>query len=372
MSRAKRHHHVPESYLRQFADERGNVMVYDRTRGLPPRLTSISNVAVKTNLYTVHDSNGEPSDLIESQWLSPIEDAFAEVVPRLLSATPVVTGEERQRVSLFLALQHMRTLQFRNFLSDLTDALLRLEIAGRTQGLTPEAIPGVLDAWNPHASERERTRLLTIARDPQQRATWDAEPWIKAIMRHLPAMTQRLQSRAWLLVDAVSGSFLSGDRPVILGGPYPLAIDSAPCVFFPLSSHRLLILREPGSARVWRFGRDRSHKRSHHFRRAVRQHRLVEAEAHEGFVNDVNQLVADLAAREIFWHPDTSPQKGIALPRGTHQRTVNGEPVPDDSDFYGAILNRIETSNGDQQSPFVFDLGARVTRTAVREVDDRA
>lgn len=363
MSRAKRHHHTPRAYMKRFANNDGNVVVYDRIRGGAPRLANIKNVAVKSNLYTVHDASGEPSDMIETQWLARIEAAYDAIVPKLLASHPVLIGEERRLVCMFLALQHMRTLHVRDTLVNTVDALLRLEVVARTEGLAPEEIDRALESWNPHASDRERARLRRLAADPSQPAEWDAEPWIKAMMRHLPTLTEGLRTRRWHLVEAQDGAFLSSDRPVALGGPYPLAMTSAPYVVCPLSPTRALLLGPPGSAPGWRFGRNREHRRGRLVRLKFRKHPVQLEPVHQGLVQEVNQLVADVAAREIFWHPDTTPAADITLPVGAHQPTVNGIPLAEGERYFDAIQRELQREREASDSVLVVDLGTRILRS---------
>lgn len=362
MSRAKRHHHTPQAYLRQFADDDGNLVVYDRIR-VETRSDNIKNIAVKNNLYTVYDANGEPSDVIETQWLARIEDAFDAIVPRLVASHPVVIGEERRLVCVFLALQHMRTLHMRDTIANTVDALLRLDIVARTEGLSSEEVECALKEWNPHASAREKARLRRLAADPRQPADWDAEPWIKAMMRLLPSLTAGLETRAWHLVEAQGGAFLSGDRPVALGGQSPLAITSAPYVVCPLSPKRVLLLGPPGSAPVWRFGRDREDRRGRLVRLKFRRHLVQPELGHPGFVQEVNQLVADVAGREIFWHPDTDPAANIALPVGTHQLTINGVPVAKGERYFDAIQRMMQREREASDPVLVLELGTRILRS---------
>ena len=287
--------------MRRFADEDGNLVVYDRIREVT-RPDNIANVAVKTNLYTVYDASGEPSDMIETQWLARIEDAFDEIVPKLQGPHPVLTSEERRLVCLFIALQHMRTVHMRDSLAGIVDTLLRLDIVSRTQGMTPEEADRALDEWNSHASDREKARLRRIVADPSQPVEWDATPWIKAIMRLLPLHTKGLETREWHLIEAQDGAFLASDSPIALGGE--LLVPSVPrrtwCVQCRLS---VLLLEPPGSEPVWRFGRDREYRLGRLVRRKFRRHPLQVEFEHRGFVREVNQLVADVAARESSGTP---------------------------------------------------------------------
>jgi hypothetical protein len=112
MSEPKRHHFLPESYLRRFT--RGGAAesvfaVYDRKydqfRCQTPR-----NTAVETHYYTVETETGEKSAHIE-KGLAQIESLAMPSIDKL-DAGELPTSHDRQTLALFVALLHTRVPQF--------------------------------------------------------------------------------------------------------------------------------------------------------------------------------------------------------------------------------------------------------------------
>ena len=58
MSQPKRHHFLPQAYLRRFADDRGDLWVLDRKQGIVRR-QSPEVTGAERELYTLEDDCGE-------------------------------------------------------------------------------------------------------------------------------------------------------------------------------------------------------------------------------------------------------------------------------------------------------------------------
>lgn len=125
MSDPKLHHYVPQFYLRRFADKIGRLWVWDRDRDRV-FATSPSSVAAESNFYFLpefaklgHDPltmERQFSDL-EGQ-VSIITDQWLEWIRKGKPGDPLVVPEvNREMVSLFVALQFLRTADAREILA---------------------------------------------------------------------------------------------------------------------------------------------------------------------------------------------------------------------------------------------------------------
>jgi hypothetical protein len=315
MGRARRNHHTPQVYLRNFADNDGVLMVYNRlTQETRPIHTR--HVAVETDLYTVEDADGNPSDIYETESLQWFDGQIAAILPTLLEPRPQLTTAHRSLISMFMALQHMRTPYMRDTIANIVDMMMRLEIETQTRGMSPAEIDRFVEEWDPYTSDDEKAAIRQVALDPSQPVRLRNEPWIKAILRLTPDIAEGLEGRHWRVVDAEGATFLTGDLPVVLDGDRVLAIDEAPSVYWPLSPSRMSMLGAPGSSNGRSFNGS-----------------IAPAET----VHYINQLTAAIAARHIYWHPATDPTAEIALPAGAHTNSVNDITVADGERFYDVI-----------------------------------
>src|SRR5688500_7539718 len=85
MNEARRHHYVPQFYLRRFADQKDQVRMIRRSTGKVVT-TSVSNAAVQVGFYDVETEDGTPRDLVE-RFLSSVEGEVAEVFERIDAGT---------------------------------------------------------------------------------------------------------------------------------------------------------------------------------------------------------------------------------------------------------------------------------------------
>lgn len=80
-NRSKRHHYVPNFYLKHFVDQDGKIWIYDKRA--EDILASVrgdvtENVAVQRNIYSVVKDDGSYDDRID-EWLQTVEAAAAPV-----------------------------------------------------------------------------------------------------------------------------------------------------------------------------------------------------------------------------------------------------------------------------------------------------
>jgi len=124
MAEPRRHHYVPQFYLRRFSDERELFWVWDKTTDRVFR-SSPSSIAVEGDFYKIHDFvplghdpylmekqlagiDGETS-IITGQWI----DWLRRIKPMDKIEIPAVN---RQIVSRFIALQYLRTADTKEIL----------------------------------------------------------------------------------------------------------------------------------------------------------------------------------------------------------------------------------------------------------------
>lgn len=303
-------------------------MAYDRIRQATYR-THIRNAAVENDLYTIIDTEGNPSDFYEAGWLQWFDNAIARILPKLLEERPVLTTGDRGMVSLFLALQHVRTPYMREQILNVVDLTMRIEIEEGFTGISSDDLDQAIEEWDPNISEADEAQLRRIALDPSQPIDMNTEYWIRSSLRLVPDLAEGLESREWSLVRAQNAAFLTGDIPVALGGFHPLHLSDAPYICWPLSPTKMLRLDSPGSFNG-------------------RSYKVMVVT--EDFAHDVNQLIADQSAAQIYWHPETDPVDHITLPVGPHVNTVNGITVQPGERYFDVIRTEIRRDSSQLDS----------------------
>lgn len=127
MADPRRHHYVPEFYLKGFCppDKRSKIFVYDKNKGTCIH-TNVKNVAVKKDYYKLPDSddpNITPFMLEEA--LSEIEGEASSLLPEIIRGNPL-NDEQRYLWATFIAVMYCRGPNARQMVADLQGAMLDL------------------------------------------------------------------------------------------------------------------------------------------------------------------------------------------------------------------------------------------------------
>ena len=106
---AKRHHYVPQFYLRYFASDAGQktptFWVYDKAGGEPRQQPPV-NTAVEGHFYSFETEEGRDDRIEEA--LARLEAAAKPILDHWLSAGVRPEREEISEIGGFLAFMHTR------------------------------------------------------------------------------------------------------------------------------------------------------------------------------------------------------------------------------------------------------------------------
>src|SRR5665213_4202204 len=108
---SRRHHYVPQMYLRGFADEADLVWVFDRQNNSYLH-QGVMNTAVKKDFYTITGPDGKKSDSVEQMMANTVEGPMKRIIDRLDKKNLNWEGEDRAILALFVALLKTRNLAF--------------------------------------------------------------------------------------------------------------------------------------------------------------------------------------------------------------------------------------------------------------------
>src|SRR5215212_50316 len=102
---AKRHHLIPESYMRRFSFDGRRIHVFDSATG-KLRTDVPKNVAVESEFNSILRKSGEKDRTVEAR-LADIDDAGGRAFDKLEQREPL-TREERWHVSFFVGFADAR------------------------------------------------------------------------------------------------------------------------------------------------------------------------------------------------------------------------------------------------------------------------
>ncbi len=108
VARPKQHHYVTKAYLEGFLrPSEQHLMCYGRGRG--PFRRSPEDLACQRNYYALKKDDGTWDDSIETLIGSTVEGPGLPIIQKLSSGNTRLTWQDRNRISLLIAFQEMRT-----------------------------------------------------------------------------------------------------------------------------------------------------------------------------------------------------------------------------------------------------------------------
>lgn len=232
-----RHHTVPRTYLKGFADSDGLVDAWHRGQAPRDRL-HIGDVTVRKDFYNAVDENGRRHDEVEKWFASNVEAPVGPVLARLRADGPQpVDGSDAHVVTEFVAAQALRTVAVRAYMKQVDEDLapkFLLERLLREYG-------NYLLAIEPQRMSALIRNMLHAGVDPVdvQRSH------LRTTVREIPKLADRISHYRWHTADAERPWLITGDAPVVVlqasltafGGIVP---KGSP-IYVPLTPTRLLV-----------------------------------------------------------------------------------------------------------------------------------
>lgn len=126
MSVPRKHHYLPEFYLKGFCPN-AHLWVYDREKGESRKLYP-ETAAIRKGFYTVEGPEGERDHREVERRLGVVENQAAPAI-RKLDAKGMLELRERYALAMFVALLKFRTTAFERQTAELDEVLSNPEAA---------------------------------------------------------------------------------------------------------------------------------------------------------------------------------------------------------------------------------------------------
>ena len=222
MSEPRRHHLVPELHLKRFATTKGQVRVLHREDPSRKFVTSLENVPVERDFYAVETPDGR-SQWVEKNLLGQIETDAAPAIGRLLGKSFPPNDDDRERISAFLALQHLRGWGSREQIRLIYEHMAKLNAVNITRAGVRQYC---LEVEGRTPTEDEVDQVVAFASDPERyRIEIHSNELVHGTLRMLPGITNLVYGRKWRLMVF--------RRPLLLTSDAPVTTWSSPDASFP-------------------------------------------------------------------------------------------------------------------------------------------
>ncbi|WP_316819242.1 DUF4238 domain-containing protein [Pedobacter nyackensis] len=134
MSKPKRHHYIPKSYLKNFAlnqDSKFFVEAKLTHEGkIKPELISTVDMCVGKNLYTIPNVEGDDKYAIERYYAKEIDEIYPDIYELLVNnEISELTEDQRRKVILTTMSLFFRTPKFLNLNAKYLDEILEYAVA---------------------------------------------------------------------------------------------------------------------------------------------------------------------------------------------------------------------------------------------------
>jgi hypothetical protein len=217
----RRHHYVPEFYLRGFctAASPGQVVIYDKETGRVSG-SSVKKAAVKRDYYRLPIVPNGPSPTALEDALSEVEGRAGKILPNLVNGN-VLTTNDRVNWAEFMALSHLRGPAARHMMAEIIVAQMNKEMEATLS--TKERYESIVrdsrETDDPISDKVPYDKLLKFWKDRE--FTLDISEGVTLTsLDAIEKVTGIFHEMNWACVRCPPGSmFITSDTPVSFSSP---------------------------------------------------------------------------------------------------------------------------------------------------------
>lgn len=252
----RRHHLLPQFYMRRFTNEKGQVRVVERATG-KDYTTATTNVFVERDYYTVSSEDAEDDHGLIEGLYAQVEGVVAPIFDQLCHGDFPLGGQERSEFASFMALQVTRGRQHREMVQNMTDVLGR-EMLKMAADQPPGYWEKVRAEWEANPVGPEPPPPLTDEQREMLRAGTAFE--IKPSREHIIEMSFVAVEEMTFLFMSMTCRLVTFDEPCLFTSEHPVSYWRPPSpmnafygigpatsqeVRMPISPTRALVLTPP-------------------------------------------------------------------------------------------------------------------------------
>jgi hypothetical protein len=249
VSEPRKHHRVPQAYLRGFARQKTKktwqAVVLDRATG-ERRLSNVADIFAERDWNTIKDAEGNNEYVIERFLADNIDSPVAPALAALREGVFLLDFEKYERLAVFMSAQLTRGRfpreNLKRFVQEVNQTALRVAVANYTDAHWHRAVGEV-------PSERMKRRLASGE-------GFEIEPTnamlLNTLLSTVTDVAELLMKRTWTQVKFPEPCLFSGENPVIhinpSGETMGFGVITAERIYMPVSPSRALVLSHPWSS----------------------------------------------------------------------------------------------------------------------------
>jgi len=218
MTRAKRHHYLPECYLDGFCED-GMIWTYDRESHHYEMQTPY-NTAVEGHRYSFVDIDGKKNTSIEQDFLARIDNWFRPLISKVDKGEEL-TAEDKNKLSLFVSYMWFRVPDYQKQFNELADGmskhLLRFIYSSGEEG---RQYHERISRENPAIGNISFEEMKKSVKENEYPIVPHKNEYLKSMMMMGLEIADLFRQMEWIFFHPVVGStFICTDSPLVLDAP---------------------------------------------------------------------------------------------------------------------------------------------------------
>lgn len=218
MNRPVQQHFVTRAYLQGFADEKGQLHIYERGKQKPFGAVP-DKAARQRNYYSVKDKDGKYDDRIEKFLDEQVESPAMKVIKDLSERDYQPSWDDRISLARWIAFQELRTPLQRGGIEEAAQKLI--ERTMEMMAATPGALENALEELKKQGKEQHVTAARLRESIQADAFNIRINPVLSLeTMTIAEEFTPWFAEMQWTLLTAAEGAaFVTSDHPVVRNDP---------------------------------------------------------------------------------------------------------------------------------------------------------
>lgn len=246
----KKHHFVPQFYLREFYDEQKRLHVFDRVAKRYREYSSTKGIAYEVGYYFIETADEQESTQIEEA-LGVFESKARPVMQKLVARNDI-EQEERVALAAYIALQSQRVPHTEKRIREASEKMhlaITKEYARRQ--LIGKNIPDKMTATSPFSTPEEIDAYIIKAIDEGRiKVATSKNNVIKLMMESAAQLEVGFFNNDWIVLHAPKDAlFITSDNPVANIGKGWLSENSLK--LFPINPRAALLIGNSGKPSIY-------------------------------------------------------------------------------------------------------------------------
>jgi len=209
MAQARRHHFLPQFYLKGFCED-GSFWVYDRHKSEYRTQTPV-NTTIEKDYYLFRNSDGKLDSALE-KYLSELEGKSSSIIKKIHSFE-LINSQEKKILSEFISIMMFRVPDYKKKHQELRKLILNA-IGDDVAPITKEELSSI-NGVSPEEQRIPAFELVQELKKIENSSDLSQSEYIRSIIQNSTIVSNHLLQMSWIVINSPKNSgFITTDSPV--------------------------------------------------------------------------------------------------------------------------------------------------------------